>query len=94
MLRAAEGSYSIAVGTSREGGQARQDPIHLVWMVNKVVRLPPCALCEAAPWGREIHVGVLRNHAEQTARAPPLAGGSCQASLPGTEQWQGLPRKA
>ena len=40
-----------------------------------------------APWGREIHVGVLRNHTKQTARAPPLAGGSSQVSRPGTEQW-------
>ena len=30
-------------------GSLFQDPIHLVWMVNKVVRLPPCALYEARP---------------------------------------------
>ena len=44
---------------------------------------PPVRGVRPAPCGREIHAGVLRNHAKQTARAPPLAGGSSQASLPG-----------
>ena len=93
LLRAAEVAIQSPSGKAARGSQARQDPIHLVWMVNKVVRLPPCAFWEARPlWAGDSRWCPTKPHV--TNGKSPAACRREFSGFPAWQQWQGLPRKA